>query len=598
MSSGKEGSGKQLILRRGPGRGGDKPPIIADKLNAAATPGAQPAAQPATKPPAKPMVAEIVRQPPPPPPPPPTPAPAQAAPPRPPPGAYRPPEGKVVRGEILPPQAQARPQQAPPQQAVVRTGLPALPESSPHSLLLAMSARHARPTLMGLLRQLLGRKPRLAPGEAAPFTVLLAVLAGDLDNSRLAAIYGALADRPGLAIKLVPQPFTVGELSDAHHLAGAGAKARQVLSENGADLLICGDAVQERIRLRFAPAGGGEESRPGDISLATRLELPALLDGTLAELLNATIMAALTPRGEAQRDRRRQLLVAAGQLVEATIHKPPVKVTPSCQLSLLTFCGHIAAALSTVDQVTDWHALAAEAYQGALKRADRETDGIELALLHRHLALIYSTAAEQKGADPESWGKAAKAWRAVCEALPRQAFPVDWAGAQVRLGLAQYKLALATGSNDVLKDSFVAYQTALQVFTRADMPARWADTMHNLAIALEVYGDHTRNGQVLAKAVEACRSILDIRPREKNPQAWAATQNTLGSALFLLDKHADGTDHLAESAHAFTQALEVYRALGLPQPAQVTEKNLAKVATLARQRRDRPVARPKWSRER
>jgi tetratricopeptide (TPR) repeat protein len=80
-------------------------------------------------------------------------------------------------------------------------------------------------------------------------------------------------------------------------------------------------------------------------------------------------------------------------------------------------------------------------------------------------------------------------YRHLAGLRPRNAFPLDWATAQVNLGNAFFRLGEREGGTARLEEAVAAYREALQENTRARVPLDWAMTQMNLGTALGVLGE-------------------------------------------------------------------------------------------------------------
>jgi tetratricopeptide (TPR) repeat protein len=496
--------------------------------------------------------------------------------------------------------AAAKPAQAEPETAAPEAEAPAaVPAPPPPS---GDGARAGG--LLELLVSLFKPKPAPPPqptpvpvaAEGPAFTILVAALAGDADGAAAAALNQALAARPAFRVKAVPRIYQLDRLDDPAQVAGVALNTRHAVAEEDADLLVWGDFGKEGYRLRLATAANDDE-RAASFGLTTRIELPAELGEGPSSLLYAACLAAVEVPTEAHRNSIRRLMPAAAAGVEALAAKPPVQMSMGQQRSCQLVFGHIAAVNAMVAPPTEtemWLDKSINAYRQAQRRLARTDPSWENGLLHKHIAAVLSIKAE-RAADPTLLlEESIKEWRNAVECLPRALMPQEWASAQVRLGVALYRLDLKTGQTELLRESVQALQATLQVYSRTETPQRWAEVMHNIAQVLEVYGDQLKNIDVLKRSIDACHSVLEIRTRDRQPLSWAATQNTLGSALFLLDRHSSGAGHLPEAEEALAAALEVFQTHGAKGPAKVAAKNLGHVRKLAESRKPRGGVEPHW----
>ncbi|MBI3444831.1 MAG: hypothetical protein HY055_05625 [Magnetospirillum sp.] len=432
--------------------------------------------------------------------------------------------------------------------------------------------------------------------EGPSFTILVAALTNDPEGAAATALNQILSARPAFKVKPLPKVFQLDRLEDPALVSGVVLNTRHAVAEEDSDLLVWGDFGKDGYRLRLATAASDDE-RAASFGATTRIELPAELGEGPANLLYAAILAAVDSSSETSRAALRRHLPAAAAAAESLAARPPVQMTMGQQRSCQLVFGHIATVNALAvppEEANLWFDKAINAYRQAQRRLGRTDPAWETGLLHKHVAAAITAKAERTKEPAPLLEEAIKEWRQAVECLPRAVMPQEWASAQVRLGVALYRLDLLTGQTELLRESVQALQATLQVYSRTETPQRWAEVMHNIAQVLEVYGDQLKNIDVLKRSIDACHSVLEIRTRERGPLAWAATQNTLGSALFLLDRHSTGAGHLAEAEEALAGALDVFQAHGAKGPAKVAAKNLGHVRKLAETRKSRQVIEPHW----
>ena len=177
--------------------------------------------------------------------------------------------------------------------------------------------------------------------------------------------------------------------------------------------------------------------------------------------------------------------------------------------------------------------------------------------------------------------------------ISRRRQSADWGLVKYRLGCVLYKLDLAVGDDNALREAIHACQAARQVFNKYSHPIRWSEISNTLAQILQVYGDNARSVPLLEYAVKCCVSSLHVRTPDTAPLQWASIQNTLGSALFLLAKHTGEWEYMRQSSEAFRFALAVYKDHNVGRLAVVTERNLLRaerqIQTSNQQRAGDPV---------
>lgn len=482
----------------------------------------------------------------------------------------------------LPPPPPLRPRgegRLPPEERISR--LPADPPPTPGLI----------QQLSNLVVQMFSRPPRpaetaTAAGLARPFIVVLAALDNDPTGEARASLAQALAGRPGILTRTPSTPVSLQEPATSTTLAMALVKARQVMADEGGDLIVWGAVTGDSMKVQITVTGG-DDSRPTGFPLASRMELPRRLDGTMADLFHAVLVCSMEPSTAPQREMIGQLVPTTATVLDVVTRRLPPGLTLRQQTSLMISCGHIAWALGQASGQADWLDKADAAYVAAQRRLQpKDKLPSDDAILLRHRAGVLMAKAERLGTE-EAWELAVETYRELIAALPRKSFSTEWANVQNRLGLALYRYDLKMARTDLLGEAIDAFRAALQVYTHAENPRRWAEIMHNLAQALQVYGDQGKDVGVLNRTIEACRGIFLVRTRESDPLGWAATMNTLGTALFLRDKHAGTSDGLEEAEGALRAASDTWRICGAFKMAAVAEKNLAHVQRLAKQRGSR-----------
>ncbi len=418
-------------------------------------------------------------------------------------------------------------------------------------------------------------------GPVPSFQIGICTVNNDVDGAWTRALAALIEGRQGLSARILPYSLNGDYNADQTAASAAVLRARQVLArEENLDLVVWGDVHQDGYSLWFYAAGPADEDRPGAFGPFTTLELAGHLEPPVAEMFHTAVLAALEPLSEGQRVLQRLCLPGALQGLPPFPDDLPVSWTQEQQRTGLMCYGHAIASMAGWEGDADLYDRAAEIYRAALNRLPAEmAHGVHEATMRKHLASA-ALAAGDKRQNTDYLAYAVDEYRAAVECLFKGTYPLEWASAQNRLGLALYKLDLLTGQPELLKESLAALQAALTVFNRVEQPQRWADVMNNLAQVLQIYGDQMKSPDVLERAVDACRAALEFRSRDRTPLAFAASQNSLGTALFLLDKHKRSDQHREQAREAFSTALEVYRALGATRQAAVAVKNLSHLQKL------------------
>ena len=164
-----------------------------------------------------------------------------------------------------------------------------------------------------------------------------------------------------------------------------------------------------------------------------------------------------------------------------------------------------------------------------------------------------------------------------------------------RLGCVLYKVDMAIGDDNALREAIHACQASRQAFNRYTHPIRWSEVSNTLAQSLQVYGDNIRSLPVLEYAVKCSVQSLQVRTPDTAPLQWASIQNTLGSAFFLLAKHSGEWEYMRQSGEAFRMALLVYRDHNAGRMAIITERNLQRAERQINSSSEQHAQDPVWA---
>lgn len=446
--------------------------------------------------------------------------------------------------------------------------------------------------LIAWLKKRLSRT-RIEKDGRAMFQIALATVNNDVDGAWTRALASLLDNHSELKVRVLPVSLQIEPGADQMQANAAALRARDVLGKNpDIDLLLWGDVHADGYSLWFSPQGKVDEDRPGSFNLFTNLELPGDQEPPAADLLAFCLLAAIEPV-----DERKSAYAMALRGAETMLQNLPALLPVSWNLeqqrTALALFGHGLAKLAAIDPSGPWARQAIDSFRAAIQRLTPGEASIEAAQLHKYLGLMLQAQGE-RSPDPAWLDAAVAELRAAIDCLVKASYPAEWGGLQNRLGLALYRAEQVSGQPNLLKDSMMAFQAALQAFPRQEMPQRWAEVMHNLAQVLQVYGNQMKSAEVLERAVDTVRAAIELRPRAKFPFDWAASQNTLGTALFMLAKHSKGIVSLDEATEAINGALAVYRQYGATRLAEITEKNLAHLQKLTKQRKPGPAQAKDW----
>lgn len=453
-----------------------------------------------------------------------------------------------------------------------RRNLPAVRPATPE----APAATIERPRLKtGFFARLFGTDTE--PGFAR-LEVRVASFAGDDGEEQARALAQALGGRKGLNPRAMKrQIWAEGEnlLAARQDLA---ARLRGWLNGTGADVLIwsgpedlAGDDGEGRRFLHLVARAPEDPEAAGDGDGLFPIPLAAFEDEAGMSLLHTMVLALGVGVGADIAKRRtcaRDLPVALEEAVRG-LETAGRDTKPLVEAAL----GRGFAALASLDRRADTLTTARTHLDAAQAGLAKAGQGELLPLLEKDRAAVMQSLAERTN-DAELLAESVPVLEAALASLPRDAFPLYWAGLQHRLGVARFRLDFEAGDVDALREALTAFQAALGVFSREATPMKWAETMSHLAQVAQVLGEQQRNPEALASAAEACRQVLQVHTKRKRPLHWAAAQNNLGTALFLLGKLTRRIDALEGAAEAFELAAALYRSRGAERRAALAERNL------------------------
>lgn len=458
-----------------------------------------------------------------------------------------------------------------------------------------LTGARTRPTLLGRLLDVLRGVPPQPIAGGREVEVAVAPLSLDPEFDQRPYLIEALQNLERVTVRDVKgdlPPVPEGQM--VRDLRGTRIAARQLLADDGADLLVWGgeDASGRVIELRFSAASDPLVARggfgpPEDVALT----IPADFDDTWHSLLRAVTVAAL---GGAPR-----ALLKLVEQAKALGLEPPKTLSAPESAEVLGAFGYAAAAAGLGSGRLDVLGWAAQAYREAIARLPRDAHE-QWAQLNKALGLVLQATAERLP-QPQQEGPlrdAVTAFKNALQGVNRDAEPRAFGALHARLGGVLFRLDKATGDEQALKDAIGHLQYAVQVFTRAEDPWRWAELMNTIAQVLQVYGDHFKSMEALRKAVEVCRQACEVRTPEAAPLLYAATRNNMGSALFLIAKYSGDPEAMRLASVAFRDALAAYRdGGGGGKLTAIIEKNLARAEDLLRRHEGRSVAEPGWAAE-
>ena len=424
--------------------------------------------------------------------------------------------------------------------------------------------------------------------EEPAAVILVADLDGDTGNKETARLEELLGEREELKVSRLAKKLKLsGQGGLLEKLTAAAERGRQQLAAAGADILIWGEVTErgDGVVLRLLPAASDVDGKPGSFGLGNTLELPAGFSGPLADILCATVLAAVGPVKAGDRQRLYTTLEAVLEKVNGLVETLPAGLGADRETSVLTCLGNAFAALWRLSAGEGRLERATQAYAAAIEKITLPHEKpLTWALTQNHLAAALEALGE-RDKDPAPFEAAAASYRSVAGILSSSAHANDWALAHTRLGMALYRQAAITGRAATLQDSVEAFNTSLGVYTRAAMPGRWAEVTNQLGVAYMALGEQVGGTKPLEQSVAAFRSALEVRGREATPLLWAQTANNLGAATFSLAKRNNEIGLLNEASACFEGAIEVYAQHDRPKIVTVIKKNLHRVQRLLETRR-------------
>jgi tetratricopeptide (TPR) repeat protein len=437
----------------------------------------------------------------------------------------------------------------------------------------------------------------------ADIVIMVATLKDDADNVQRRMVIQALDGIPGVRVEAIDRDLAkfVPGLADpsvaGHHdtMKRALREARGWMADRNADLLVWGaiEPTGRNIDLRFVTVTSSPGERPGRCTPHNRLFIPVEFYGEWTPLIRSVVLAAVDPRSFAQGRILRSALPALAAAAKGMGLDPSAAMEP-LERAAIYFCyGNVAAIAAQLEGDRAWYHTAVEAWRAAVELYGNGETQI-LGQLYQQLGLALQIIGERTN-DTQHLEGAADAFRRALVHTSRRRQPFDWGLMKYRLGCVLYKIDLAHGDDNALREAINACQAARQVFDRFMHPIRWAEISNTFAQILQVYGDNGRNIPVLEYAVRCCVAALQVRTPDTAPLQWASLQNTLGSALFLLAKHSGEWEYMRQSSEAFQYALSVYKDHGAGRMATVTERNLIRAERQVQALAEKHVVDPVWA---
>ena len=161
-----------------------------------------------------------------------------------------------------------------------------------------------------------------------------------------------------------------------------------------------------------------------------------------------------------------------------------------------------------------------------------------------------------------------------------------WAAAKHNHGLALFMFGERRAGDELLNESFVAFQDALEVRTAHSLPRERSDTLVNLAAALIALADRQSNIDWYKQALEHLREAERLVPLDRSPLRWLMIQINVGCALAMIGQ--------AETPKSYEAISVLERARQKegdipPRFSRLLSANLARALMFAGRDDDRPT---------
>ena len=466
-----------------------------------------------------------------------------------------------------------------------------------------------KPNLLEKLIDSVVKDPTRRPGKKskAPTPSDILIMVGkfndDYEDMQHQLLLQSLEGIPGTRVVAIERDLTqfVAGLNEPDCMFNddvmkrATREGRRWMADQNADLLIWGniDSTGRNLELHFIATASSPGERPGRFTHLNVLTVPVDFYTDWVPLVRAVILAATDPRSFSQGRILRSALPAITASAKAMGLDPSAGMEPIERASILFCYGNACAVCAQLEGDRGWYQTAVEAWRGAVELIPNDK-GPLLGQLYQQLGLTLQIIAERTN-DSDCLEQAADAYRRALIHISRRKQTADWGLMKYRLGCVLYKIDMAIGDDNALREAIHACQASRQIFNKYTHPIRWSEISNSLAQILQVYGDNVRSVPILEYAVKCCVASLQVRTPDTAPLQWASIQNTLGSALFLLAKHTGEWEYMRQSSEAFRMALTVYKDHGVNRMAIITERNLTRAEKQIETASEQRVSDPVWA---
>ncbi|MEM5449110.1 hypothetical protein [Paraburkholderia guartelaensis] len=406
--------------------------------------------------------------------------------------------------------------------------------------------------------------PRATNGK---FNIAIAHLEGDDGHQMEAKIRESLSDFPAVSTLSFDRVIESEHSNNTQDERKAHDRARAMLKESGADVLIWGVVLKqgdESIpKLYWTPSEAlAERIPPGryPFKISEDLRLPIVFWRDLTHILGLLVIENekefLTPDGPHQRDqlepfigRVRELLTSseANQWSGAT----RVEVQRIFATALSMYAYYDAPQSNETQPLLEAVAVLGD----ALKDAGPQKSPVEWAKTQSALGNAYFVLG-LRASDTVSLKRAIVSYRAALQEWMREESPLAAAATLNNLGCALGALGKQTSNTETLKETVFVFQQLSKTFERSKQPLQWAGAQNNLGEALVTIGKQTHDSKAFDDGIVAYREALTAITPQSAPLEWASGQRSIGDALIFLGLESHDPARLTAAISAYAAALK------------------------------------------
>jgi len=456
--------------------------------------------------------------------------------------------------------------------------------------------------------------PRATKGK---FNIAIAHLEGDDGHEMEAKIRESLADFPAVATLSFDRVIESEHGNNAQDEREAHDRARALLNQSGADVLIWGVVLKqgnESIpKLYWTPSEALAERIPAGrypIKVSEDLRLPIVFWHDLTHIFGLLVIENekefLKPDGPYERDqlapfirRVRELLTSSDASQWSGATRAEVQRIFATALSMYAYYdepqsnetqplleavavldealkdtapqkspvewaktqntlgnAYFVLGLKASDAVSLQHAI--EAYRAALKEWMREKSTLAAAATLNNLGCALGALGKQMP-NTDALKQAVLVFQELTRTFDRAKEPLQWAGAQNNLGEALVTIGKQAHDLKALDDGVFAYREALTAITPQRVPLEWASDQRSIGDALIFSGLERRDPARLTAAITAYEAALKEFSRERTPYDWATTYGMEGAAHELLGTWMSSSTELRQASDDYQIAIPGFR---------------------------------------